>query len=113
MTSFIDFLTQRLESGGFTTEDALASFLPLARQTADAHQAGLVAPLMGVNDLRVEGIRIWFEEAGKHAPTLNSARLHALEGPRGQAVEVVGRYRFDVSGPDEGAVDLDIGARGT
>ena len=59
---FPEYLTQRLEAGGFTTEDALASVLPLFRQVAAAHRAGLVAPLQGVNAIHVDNNRLWFEE---------------------------------------------------
>ena len=57
MTSFHDFLTQRLETGGFSTEDALASFLPLMRETIEAHANGMVAPLEGLESLYVDGVK--------------------------------------------------------
>ena len=97
MTTFTEFLSQRLEAGGFTTEDALASFLPLLRQVAAAHRAGLVAPLQGVNAIHVENNRLWFEEAQAHKPTLD-ARQAARAGTAGDAgaVEVVGQYRVDM-----------------
>ena len=56
--TFHEFLSSRIESGGFSTEDVLASFLPLARQVLEAHAAGRVAPLVGLNALRVEGVQI-------------------------------------------------------
>jgi len=37
---FETFLRQRLEAGGFTTEDALSAFLPLLRQVVEAHERG-------------------------------------------------------------------------
>ena len=55
---FGQFLHERIETGGFTTEDALASFLPLLRQVVQAHQRGLVAPLEGIEHLHVEGTQI-------------------------------------------------------
>jgi hypothetical protein len=45
------------------TEDVLSSVLPLVREVIQAHRAGNVAPLEGLADLQVDGIRIWFEEA--------------------------------------------------
>jgi hypothetical protein len=51
MSSFQEFLRSCLERGGFSTEDALASFLPLARQVLQDHAKGKVAPLEGVAEL--------------------------------------------------------------
>ena len=64
MQAFLEFLNQRLEGGGgFSTEEVLVAFLPLARQVADLHVRGKVAPLIGVDDLHVEASRIYFEAA--------------------------------------------------
>ena len=75
---FYQFLTHRLEGGGFTTEDALASFLPLLRETLDAHAADTVAPLVGLDDLRVDGVRIWFEEVRRREVRHNRAVLRRI-----------------------------------
>ena len=63
MSEFHAFLRERLASGGFSTEDTLASFLPLAEDVWDAHQADTVAPLVGLARLKVLGTTIWFENA--------------------------------------------------
>ena len=93
MMTFHDFLHHRLESGGFTTEDALASVLPLMRQVAAAHRAGLVAPLEGLKDLQVEGVRIWFPEARLRPPAANAAKVREIDQP------VTGAVHTDGSGP--------------
>ena len=93
---FTAYLNQRLEAGGFTTEDALASVLPLLRQVAAAHSAGLVAPMQGIDAIHVENNRLWFEQAHAHKPTCASAKLRELEQPAARAVEVVGQYRVDM-----------------
>ena len=114
MTTFADFLSQRLETGGFTTEDALASLLPLARQVAAAHRAGLVAPLQGVNEIRVEGARLWYEESKLVKPTLKAQEIKTLEQPGSRAVDVVGQFRMKVE-IEQGAdsvVSLHVGKRG-
>src|SRR5262245_16172214 len=113
-TSFSDFLNQRLENGGFTTEDALASFLPLARQISAAHAAGTVAPLIGVEHLRVDGFRIYFEESRLAPPTIDSRRLRDFDRPVPKAMEVVGQYRIDtaVDSAHEQTTNLRIGKRG-
>jgi DNA polymerase III delta prime subunit len=114
MTTFADYLSQRLEAGGFTTEDALASFLPLLRQVAAAHRAGTVAPLQGVNAIQVEANRLWYEESQARKPTLEAAKIREKEEPGSRAVEVVGQYRVEVQ-VDQGVdsvVSLQIGRRG-
>ena len=47
MSSFHEYLRTRLETGGFSTEDALGSFLPLVREVLEAHAARRVAPAAG------------------------------------------------------------------
>jgi hypothetical protein len=114
MTTFLDYLHERLAAGGFPTDDALAAFLPLARQTVAAHRAGLVAPLEGVEQLRVESGRIWFEDALRTAPRTNPSRLQALESPQSRAMEVIGEFRqtTDVTSGQDAIIDLQIGERG-
>ncbi|WP_164103206.1 AAA domain-containing protein [Candidatus Laterigemmans baculatus] len=110
MTAFGDFLGDRLETGGFSTEDALASFLPLARETLQAHADGFVAPLAGLDDLRVEGVRIWFEEA-KRGSVRRSSAVEKIERESRAAVDVVAETRITTD-VDDGAVrviDLAIG----
>jgi DNA polymerase III delta prime subunit len=113
MMPFSEYLNHRLEAGGFTTEDALASVLPLVRQVAAAHSAGLVAPLQGINAIKVENNRLWFEEALARKPTYIFAKLRELEQPATRAIEVVGQYRVAMqveSGADQ-VVSLQVGTR--
>jgi len=93
MTSFAEFLQQRLETGGFSTEDALASFLPLVREVLDAHSAGAVAPLEGIGDLHVDGVRIWFEEARRAPQRGKLAEVRRLLEQDRAAVEIVTESR--------------------
>ena len=88
MTAFHEFLRSRLAGGGFSTDDVLASFLPLARQVVDAHAAGRVAPLDGVSALHVEGSRIWFHDDALERPSGAPAELRRLDRPAG-TVEVL------------------------
>jgi hypothetical protein len=114
MMAFTDYLHERLEAGGFTTEDALASVLPLIRQVAAAHAAGLVAPLQGINDIHVDKNQLWFEDASSRKPAFAGARLRELERLDSRAVEVVGRFRLDVQ-VEEGTdtvASMQIGTRG-
>jgi hypothetical protein len=115
MTNFAEFLTQRLAAGGFSTEDTLASFLPLLRETLEAHAVGCVAPLEGLDALRVEDVRIWFEDAQRLPPRTNGdalRRLAAASKPR--AVEVIAEARrtTDVDDGQETTANMAISERG-
>src|SRR6266540_7520852 len=50
---FLRFLEGGIARGGFETDDVLAALLPLMKQVLAAHQAGLVAPLNGIQDLLI------------------------------------------------------------
>jgi hypothetical protein len=114
MTTFRDFLHQRLESGGFTTEDALASFLPLLRQVVAAHNSGKVAPLEGVEAVGVDGIQLRFNETKLLSPRVEARKLHDLEKGQRHTFAVVGESRItlEVANGGETVVDLQISCRG-
>lgn len=114
MTTFNDFLHQRLTGSGFSTEDALACFLPLVRQVAAAHRAGSVAPLNGVNQLFADNGRLWYEDAKVQKPTLNNAKLREVEEPASRAMQVVNQFQvsMNVDAGTENIVSLQIGKRG-
>jgi predicted DNA-binding WGR domain protein len=89
MTTFHEFLHERIEHGGFTTEDSLAAFLPLVRQVIAAHEAGMCAPLEGLNALQVNDGRIGFAEQDRCPPRNNLSRVRRLLKPEAKGVEVV------------------------
>jgi hypothetical protein len=113
MMAFHDFLTDRIEAGGFSTEDTLASFLPLVREVIEAHAAGQVAPLEGLDELRVEHATIWFEEAKRCDLRNNATALRRVEAVNRAAVEVVveARRTTDVDEGQEKVDNLAIGER--
>ncbi len=113
MTAFLDYLRTRLEAGGFSTEDTLASFLPLVREVLDAHAAGLVAPLEGLDSLCVDGSKIWFQEARRVPPRSNAAAVRTAESAIRASVEIVSEHRrvTDVDDGRDQVVDLAIGTR--
>jgi predicted DNA-binding WGR domain protein len=84
---FLEFLRSRR---GFTTEDVLATMLPLLRQVEATHAAGHVAPLEGAGQLHVDDYRLYFEISHAREPRTNSEKLGALEGRSG-VFDVVGR----------------------
>jgi predicted DNA-binding WGR domain protein len=91
MTTFHEFLAERIEHGGFTTEDALAAFLPLVRQVIAAHEADLCAPLEGIAALRVDDGQIGFDAQDRRPPRNNLSRVRKLLRSEAKAVEVVQR----------------------
>jgi predicted DNA-binding WGR domain protein len=113
MSSFHEYLRTRLETGGFSTEDVLCSFLPLMREVLDAHAAGCVAPLEGLDALHVEGVRIWFEEARRQQPRTNDDALRRVETTGPLAVTVVSETKrtTEVDEGDGLVTDLSIGDR--
>lgn len=111
MTEFAKFLSDRLEASAFSTEDVLSSFLPLAREVLDAHAAGYVAPLRGIDDLHVDGVRIWFEESNRQSPQSQDAAIRRLDHHADGAVEVVTETRRTTNTDEEPGtlVNLAIG----
>ena len=113
--TFEQFLTDKLIAEDVSTEDVLASFLPLLREVIEAHRHGLVAPLEGTQDLHVEGVRLWFEEARRQEPKTNPAEVARLELAAQAAVEVVSEMRrtTEVDDGSQQVVRSEIGSRGT
>jgi len=111
VTAFADFLQSRFSTDGFTTEDALASFLPLAHEVLDAHSAGMVAPLEGLEDLQVEGVRIWFEDAKRRQVRRAGSNIRQVEQENRSAVEVISETRVttEVDDGSEMVVNLAVG----
>lgn len=114
MSEFLDFFHDRQAAGGFSTEDALAAFLPLARQTIETHQRGEVAPLAGLDALHVDEGRIWFAFDRALAPRDHLAAVRRVQQPATRAVEILSESRrtTDVDDGQEQFVDLSIGQRG-
>ena len=112
MTTFHELLLSRLEQGGFSTEEALASFLPLARQVVLEHAAGKVAPLDGVAALHVEGVRIWYHESAAREPARNKSKVVKVDRPVA-GVEILGEHRrtIDVEQGHEKLTNLLIASR--
>ncbi|MEZ5301657.1 MAG: AAA domain-containing protein [Verrucomicrobiales bacterium] len=110
--TFREFWAERQANGGFSTEDALVAFLPLARQVAATHAEGLVAPLRGIEALHASAGSIWFHEAARGEPTLAPEALAAVESQAPRAVDVAGRYREEIDGETGAAVlrDSQVGA---
>ncbi|HRE99571.1 MAG TPA: AAA domain-containing protein [Pirellulaceae bacterium] len=90
MSALHDFLAARRAEGGFTTDDAIRVFLPLARRVLALHRDGKVAPLIGVDAVIVGADGLDLDPAAAVEPTRNDAELERLERPWRAAVDVVG-----------------------
>ncbi|HEV3340058.1 MAG TPA: hypothetical protein VG125_06865, partial [Pirellulales bacterium] len=114
MSGFSEFFSDRQIGGGFSTEDCLTAFLPLARQVLETHQAGAVAPLVGLEALQVDDGRIWFASDRAMSPRNNLAAVRALEQPASRALEILAESRrtTDLDDGGEQLIDLRIGQRG-
>ncbi len=113
-TDFHGFLRARLAGGGFATADCLASVLPLMRETLEAHAAGKVAPLEGLDALHVEDGRIWFEQAKRQPMRENRTAVERLAIKRSLAVEVIAEAHrtVDIDDGSDTFVDATVGQRG-
>ncbi len=112
--TFEDLLSQRFLVQDALTEDVLASFLPLLRETAEAHRQQLTAPLEGTQLLKVEGIRLFFEEATRRPPRINLAEIGRLELAGEAAFDVLAETRrvTEVGGDGDQVVRSEVGIRG-
>ncbi|HND52321.1 MAG TPA: DUF4011 domain-containing protein, partial [Pirellulaceae bacterium] len=95
-------------------DDVLATFLPLAREVVEAHRAGLVAPLEGLADLRVDEGRIWFESIKRREPRESGDAIVRLEQASLARLDVVEETRRADDGPDGDArwTSSELGTRG-
>ncbi len=106
---FLDFVRTRCTSGGLTTDDALAAFLPLARRVAAVHTSGRVAPLKGTDALSANGSGITFDEAKLSPPRLNPSRIRELDPPPSTLdVTVEGTHTADTATGDQSFADLRV-----
>ena len=113
---FLKFLEEGVAKGGFETDDLLAALLPLLKQVQAAHEAGLVAPLCGLQDLTVTDTgHLMFAPAKAQPPQKNPAKVEALQSPVSQAVEVVAESRrtADVDQATLTVSDLGVAGAGT
>ncbi|APZ92304.1 AAA domain-containing protein [Fuerstiella marisgermanici] len=103
MSDFHSFLRSQIDSGGFPTEDVLVSFLPLIRQVIVTHDYGEVAPLEGLNSLKVANRQIWFSESDQLPLRRQLRTVKKLLNPASAGVDVTGRSQvtFDVDDGDE------------
>ncbi|HSU54239.1 MAG TPA: DNA helicase, partial [Candidatus Dormibacteraeota bacterium] len=110
---FLKFLADGNSKGGFETDDVLAALLPLMKQTKAAHDAGMVAPLDGLNELFIsEQGSLAFASEKQRPPKKNASKLEALQTPVNRALDVVGETRrtTDIDASSLTISDLAIGS---
>jgi len=110
---FLSFLEAGAAKGGFETDDILSALLPLMNQVASVHQAGLVAPLDGLQDLAIaEAGDLMFAPAKGKPPEKNIRKVEALQVPVSSGVEVVGEVRrvADIDASSLTVTDLGVGS---
>lgn len=86
------WLGERIAAGGFSTEDALVAFLPLARDVAALHASGGVALLDGLSHVGVADSRL---RLVPHPPVplrSNNTAVEAVDPTHRPAIEVSGDF---------------------
>jgi len=113
---FLKFLESGVGKGGFEADDVLAALLPLMKQVLAAHEAGLVAPLNGIQDLVVtDAGSLMFAPAKVNSPEKNTNKVEAIQLPISSAVEVVAESRrtADIDQASLTVSDLGVGTTGS
>ncbi len=106
---FLKFLKDGIARGGFETDDALCTVLPLMKQVLEAHDSGLVAPLEGITDLDLADQGFLRFDVEKAVPPAKSAdRLEELQSPLSSAMEVVAESRRTSDIDRATVTDLDL-----
>ena len=91
---FLNFLEAGVAKGGFETDDMLSALLPLMKQVAAVHEAGLVAPLDGIDELNfTEAGHLMFALDKVKSPEKKSRKIESLQSPVSSGVEVVAELR--------------------
>nr|MBX2854648.1 DUF4011 domain-containing protein [Paracoccaceae bacterium] len=92
---FHDLLKEFAAYEAIGTDDALSALLPLMRQVADLHEINRVAPLDGVEDLRVDRGRLWFGNDRAREPRRMTYEISRMQGMAGMLDIGAAPPRFD------------------
>ena len=90
---FGDLLRDWREADSVGTDDLLSAVLPLIEQVAALHEEGRIAPLNGVDALRVSMGHLWFQNNMARSPQTNASALREIERHDVSRLQVTGRYR--------------------
>ena len=108
---FHDLLHAWREADSCGTDDVLGAVLPLIEQVAALHEAGQIAPLDGIDALRVSMGQLWFQNSLATAPKVNDAALREAERGDGSRLEVTGRYQERSEAGGVSVSDASVGDR--
>jgi hypothetical protein len=108
---FDDLLGEWRDAESCGTDDVLGAALPLIEQVAALHEAGQIAPLNGVDALRVSMGHLWFPNSLAMAPRINDAALREVEQGDGAHLEVTGRYKERSEAGSVSVIDTSLGDR--
>ena len=106
-----DLLREWRGANSCGTDDVLGTALPLIEQVAALHEAGQIAPLNGVDALRVSMGHLWFQNSLAMAPQINDAALREVEQGDGSRLEVTGRYKERSEAGGVSVIDASLGDR--
>ena len=99
------------EREGLSTDDVLASLLPLFRQVAACHERDLVAPLEGLDALDLdEQYCVGFDEAMALRPTRDDRRVASIQRAASRAFDITSRSEAtaDITRGDASIRSLDV-----
>src|SRR5262245_9874097 len=91
--TFGDLLDQWRDAGSVGTDDVLSAALPLIEQVAALHEEGRIAPMNGIDALRVSLGQLWFPNSMARVPETSPSALREIERHEVSRLAVTGRYR--------------------
>jgi hypothetical protein len=110
--TFADLLGDWRAAASVGTDDVLGAALPLIEQVAALHQEGRIAPLNGIDALRVSMGHLWFQNNLAMSPQSNASTLREIERHEVSRLHVTGRYRERSEAGGVSVVDVAIAQRG-
>jgi hypothetical protein len=99
------------EAGSCGTDDVLGAALPLVEQVAALHEEGKVAPLDGIDALRVSMGHLWFQNSMAGESRDNASALREIERVYTFRIDITGRYKERSEGGSISVIDEAIGDR--
>ncbi len=112
--AFFDLLARWRAEPSIGTDDLIAATRPLLDQVRLQHEQGNVAPLDGVDRLRLsDGRELWFHAADGRPAEADPAVLAAIDRPASDVIDVTGEVRVLESGGTVRVNDLGIAPRGS
>ena len=109
--TFLDLLRDWREADSAGTDDVLGAALPLIEQVAALHEEGRIAPLNGIDALRVSMGHLWFQNNMARRSETNPSVLREIERREISRLHVTGRYRERSEAGGVSVVDEEIADR--